>query len=106
MGRSPSSPDIAAVMASLRALGCRGRLDPHEVIPRSAWADGQYVFDNVMMICRRHHDWIGDYPDAAHLVGLHGYSWERPGARCEECGAPWVGPQCRRCGNRTWEAPA
>lgn len=57
---------------------CRGPLDPHEIIPRSAWRDGIYVLSNVVMVCRAHHDWIGDYPDTAHTLGLHGYSHERP----------------------------
>lgn len=78
MGRSPATPDVDEVMLALRAISCRGRLDPHEIIPRSAWAAGELVVENVVMICRRHHDWVGDFPDAAHAVGLHGYSWERP----------------------------
>lgn len=57
---------------------CGGPLDPHEIIPRSAWADGDVVVDNVVIVCRRHHDWIGDHPQAAHAIGLHGFSWERP----------------------------
>lgn len=57
---------------------CGGPLDPHEIIPRSAWHAGQYELENVLTVCRRHHDWIGAFPDAAHALGLHGYSWERP----------------------------
>ena len=64
--------------ASLVAeVECGGRLDPHEVIPRSAWADGIYDFDNVITVCRRHHDWIKQHETEAHAVGLHGYSHER-----------------------------
>lgn len=57
---------------------CGGPLDAHEVIPRSAWAAGWLVVDNVVTVCRRHHDWIGDHPAAAELLGLHGYSWQVP----------------------------
>lgn len=57
---------------------CGGKLDPHEIIPRSAWPGGELVVDNVVMVCRRHHEWIGDHPVEAHRLGLHGYSWERP----------------------------
>lgn len=57
---------------------CRGPMDSHEVIPRSAWHEGQYVLENVIVVCRWHHDWIGDHPHAAHALGLHGFSWERP----------------------------
>lgn len=57
---------------------CNGPLDVHEIIPRSAWRAGYLVIDNCILICRAHHDWVGDYPDEAHERGLHGYSWERP----------------------------
>lgn len=56
---------------------CGGPLDVHEIIPRSAWPGGQYVLTNVLLVCRRHHDWIGNFPEAAHEIGLHGFSWER-----------------------------
>lgn len=56
---------------------CGGRLDPHEVIPRSAWPEGIYDTDNIVAVCRRHHEWIDHHPDGAHAVGLHGYSHER-----------------------------
>lgn len=58
------------------SVRCAGQLDPHEIIPRSAWAAGAYVLDNVLMVCRAHHDWIGDNPKLAHEAGLHGFSWE------------------------------
>lgn len=57
---------------------CSGPLDVHEIIPRSAWRAGYLVVDNCILVCREHHDWIGDHPDEAHGYGLHGYSWERP----------------------------
>jgi len=56
---------------------CHGRLDPHEIIPRSAWSEGIYDADNIACICRAHHHWIDNYPNAAHALGLHGYSHER-----------------------------
>jgi peptidoglycan/xylan/chitin deacetylase (PgdA/CDA1 family) len=56
---------------------CEGPLDVHEVIPRSAWRAGYLIRSNCLLICRAHHDWIHDNPDAAHELGLHGYSWER-----------------------------
>lgn len=62
----------------VRDVRCGGRLDPHEVIPRSAWRDGQLVLGNVMIVCRMHHDWIGDNPNRAQELGLHGFSWQRP----------------------------
>lgn len=56
---------------------CCAVLDPHEIIPRSAWAAGVLEVDNVMIVCRNHHRWIDAHPHAAHSLGLHGYSWER-----------------------------
>jgi hypothetical protein len=94
----------------VRDVRCGGRLDPHEVIPRSAWPGGKLVLDNVLIVCRMHHDWIGDHPVAAQSLGLHGFSWERPlMIRCEhESSLPvddapadeekiW---RCARCGLR------
>lgn len=57
---------------------CAGPLDPHEIIPRSAWRLGYLDPTNIIMVCRAHHDWIGDHPKVAHLRGLHGFSWEVP----------------------------
>jgi hypothetical protein len=55
---------------------CGGPLDVHEIAPRSvdpsAWLDPA----KAVLVCRRHHDWIGDNPQAAHEVGLHKFSWE------------------------------
>lgn len=81
--------DVEAMMLALaagdtdlrRALDrfprrCDGPLDVHERIPRSAWRAGYLVDDNCLLVCRSHHDWIDDEPDAAHELKLHGYSWE------------------------------
>lgn len=56
---------------------CVAHLDPHERIPRSAWAEGIYDYDNVLCVCRAHHRWIDLHETEAHALGLHGYSWER-----------------------------
>lgn len=60
------------------ASACRGELDVHEVIPRSAWPAGVFEVLNCVLLCRRHHCWVDDHPDLAHRVGLHGFSYERP----------------------------
>lgn len=60
---------------------CRGPLDPHEIIPRSAWAAGYLVLANIVSLCRAHHDWTEEHrgkDGEAHRIGLHGFSWERP----------------------------
>jgi len=58
-------------------VACTGLLDVHEVIPRSAWAAGWLDASNCVLVCRVHHDWIGDHPAEAHRLGFHGFSWER-----------------------------
>lgn len=57
---------------------CAGELDPHEVIPRSAWKLGIYFLSNVLTVCRAHHRWIDNHPRDAHKLQLHGFSWEVP----------------------------
>lgn len=59
------------------SIRCGGRLDPHEIIPRSVWRAGIYELANVISVCRRHHDWIDDNPNDAEAVGLHARSWDR-----------------------------
>lgn len=59
-------------------ITCDGRLDVHEVIPRSAWPGGHLVLSNTKALCRAHHTWVGEHQEAAHDLGLHGWSWERP----------------------------
>ena len=61
-------------------LPCSATLDVHEVIPRSVWAKGHLELSNTVTLCRAHHDWVGDHPAAAHKLGLHGFSHERPDA--------------------------
>lgn len=61
----------------VRDIECGGRLDVHERIPRSCWPGGELVIANCMCICRNHHEWVGSEPEAAHALGLHGWSWER-----------------------------
>lgn len=58
-------------------LRCGGVLDVHELVPRSTYPGGELDLDNVICICRIHHEWVGDNPRAAHAVGLHRYAWER-----------------------------
>lgn len=67
-----------AAHESVWPVECAGPLEVHEVIPRSAWRDGELVESNCVLVCRLHHDLIGDNPAEAHRLGLHGFSWERP----------------------------
>lgn len=59
-------------------LACVQGLEAHEIIPRSAWSDGWLCLGNIASLCPRHHQWVTEHPGAAHLIGLHGFSWERP----------------------------
>lgn len=56
---------------------CSGPLDVHEIIPRSVYPGAELDVDNCVLLCRRHHEFVGDHPDIAHILGLHGFSWER-----------------------------
>lgn len=73
-GKCQAGP-IHALVPGVR---CGGRLDPHERIPRSAWAKGYLVADNVLLVCEHAHRWIDHHPHGAHALGFHGFSWERP----------------------------
>ncbi len=69
----------ATAITSGWPMTCAGILDVHEVIPRSAWPGGHLVVSNCRLVCRKHHDWIDAHEITAATLGLHGYSWERPG---------------------------
>lgn len=69
----------ATAIASGWPTTCAGKIDHHEVIPRSAWPGSHLVVSNVRRVCRKHHDWIDAHEITAATLGLHGYSWERPG---------------------------
>lgn len=56
---------------------CSSTLDVHEIIPRSVWPEGKYHPDNCVTLCRTHHQWVTDNPNAAALIGLHDNSWNR-----------------------------
>jgi hypothetical protein len=48
---------------------CRGPLDGHEVLPKGRggdWLDR----DNVVTLCRLHHDWVHGNPAKAERLGL------------------------------------
>lgn len=55
---------------------CWGPLDVHEILTR---ARGGSIIDeeNCIVVCRRHHDWIGQWPARAAELGLTKHSWER-----------------------------
>lgn len=58
------------------SVRCRGRLDTHEVIPRSAYPGAHLDERDCILVCRAHHEWIGTHKKAAARLALHGYSWQ------------------------------
>lgn len=60
--------------------GCAGPFDFHEVLTR---ARGGSITDpeNILMVCRRHHDWITENPAASLSLGLVRNSWDDPGPK-------------------------
>ena len=58
-------------------IRCGGPLDCHEVYTRGT-TPGSHLDDSVTLaLCRRHHDYVTDHPQAAHDAGLRRWSWER-----------------------------
>lgn len=57
---------------------CTYYCDPHEIVQRSAWRDGDLDVDNVVWICRGLHDWAHENVAEAIEVGLLKPSWEAP----------------------------
>ena len=49
-------------------LPCWGRLDPHHILRKSQ--GGQNTADNLVTLCRAHHDWVHAYPEASRNLGL------------------------------------
>lgn len=61
-----------------RFPGCSAPADDlHELIRRSQWRGGLVDRDNVVPICRPHHDWVTTHPDEAHDLGMAKWGWER-----------------------------
>jgi hypothetical protein len=88
--RQAERPERDAVLAAVMArdgrqcraeavwpeLECHGGLDGHELAPRSVYPGGHLDAANIVLVCRRHHDAIGDNVELAHERGLHRWSWE------------------------------
>jgi hypothetical protein len=69
---------------------CRGPLDGHEPLRRSQGSDPTNA-DEVVMVCRGLHEWIGQHPREARELGLSvsqgvRYRNGRLVRRCAECG--------------------
>lgn len=49
-------------------LECKGRLDPHHIVPRGR--GGKDLAGNLITLCRAHHDWVHSHPEEATVKGL------------------------------------
>jgi 5-methylcytosine-specific restriction endonuclease McrA len=49
-------------------LSCWGKLDPHHILRRSQ--GGQDTPENLVTLCRAHHDWVHAYPESSRQLGL------------------------------------
>lgn len=63
--------DRTCQAVGLFAHDCSGASDVHEVIPRSAWAEGIYEPANCIYLCRRSHDLVTNRTTSAVELGLH-----------------------------------
>lgn len=52
----------------IRSLVCRGQLDPHHIQRRSQ--GGRDIPENLIVLCRAHHDWVHEHPLLAEEFGL------------------------------------
>lgn len=49
-------------------VDCHGRIDPHHIIPRGR--GGPTTMENLVSLCRAHHDWVDANMELAEAVGL------------------------------------
>ena len=47
---------------------CAGRIDPHHVLPRGR--GGKDTTENLICLCRAHHDWVHSNPSRAYDLGF------------------------------------
>lgn len=58
-------------------VACWGPLDGHEPLTRARGGD-PYDVNQIVTVCRGHHEWIDREQDKAHALGLLRHSWEGP----------------------------
>ena len=56
--------------AAFPAVECWGRVDPHHVAPVGRYPELRCDPDNIVCVCRRHHDHIHAHPLQAKEEGL------------------------------------
>jgi hypothetical protein len=53
---------------TVRQIRCMGRIDPHHILPRGR--GGADTLENLVSLCRAHHDWVHDHPAESYDLGL------------------------------------
>lgn len=66
--------DMGCRGAGLIRIPCAGRIDPHHVKRRSQ--GGEDTLDNLISLCRAHHDWVHTHVVAAIELGLLKRAWD------------------------------
>ena len=67
--------DMGCVGARLiDGVPCWGPLDPHHILRRSQ--GGSNDPENLVTLCRAHHDWVHGHPDASVDLGLLRRAWD------------------------------
>lgn len=96
-GGCEAAPSIAMLYGH---DGCAGPFDFHEVLTR---ARGGSITDptNILMVCRKHHDWITTHPEMAAAVSLVRNSWEDPGPKLRPVPRPTPGTGLRAANVRS-----
>lgn len=49
-------------------IRCQGRIDPHHALMRSQ--GGKDTLEDLIAVCRAHHDWIHNHPARSYELGL------------------------------------
>ena len=55
---------------------CQGPMDVHEVVRRSQNSEAWLTPALCVVLCRAHHSFVTEHPEAAHRLGLVKWSWE------------------------------
>ena len=66
--------DMGCRAAGVIRIPCAGRIDPHHVKRRSQ--GGQDTVENLISLCRAHHDWVHAHPDESYQLGFLKHGWE------------------------------
>lgn len=60
----------SGLVPEVRCWTPEGHRDGHELVKHGQWKAGWLEEDNVVSVCRAHHDWIEEQPAKAFELGL------------------------------------